>query len=426
MTEKAKQGIKKLLSTGFFHIFSSSVINKVISFASGIILVRILTKPEYGVYTYANNILSFCKLASGFGIVSAMLQVCSELKDERERDNVYIYCCRFGSSYNLLLALIILAIAVFAPLPIQGANQCLAIMCLIPLVQILFDLQITRLRTELMNKEYAYSNILSTLLTFLFSCALSLWLREKGLILAQYISLLAVVAFIGYRYSCKITYKKATIPEDVRRSLLSIGGVSMANNGLSQLMYLLDVFVLGIVIKDSSVIASYKIATTIPTALTFIPLSVMVYVYPYFARNKDNKSWLLKNYKRLTAIMGVANVIIGGMLFLLAPHIIRIVFGSQYLDALAPFRVLSISYIFSGTFRIIGGNLLVTQRKLKFNLIIAAVSGGLNTVLNVFFIREYGSVGAAIATIITVIITSILNTWYLIRTFRIIPEEGMV
>ena len=40
---------KKLFSTGFFHIFGSNVINKILSFASGILLVRILTKSEYGI-----------------------------------------------------------------------------------------------------------------------------------------------------------------------------------------------------------------------------------------------------------------------------------------------------------------------------------------------------------------------------------------
>lgn len=49
----------KLFKTGFFHIFGSSVINKIVTFASGIILVRILSKEEYGVYTYAENLLSF-------------------------------------------------------------------------------------------------------------------------------------------------------------------------------------------------------------------------------------------------------------------------------------------------------------------------------------------------------------------------------
>ena len=418
-----KEGIIKLKNTGFFHIFSSSVINKIIVFASGIILVRILSKPEYGVYTYANNILSICKLASGFGIVSAMLQVCSETDNIEKRRVIYTYCSRFSLFFNSVLGIVILFISIIVPLPIAGSNRCLTLMCLIPLLHIIFDLQTTHFRTELKTKEYAYANTISTVLTFVFSCALSYLFGVNGLVLAQYVSLLLIILIISFCFKNRVSFRRVELDSETKHSLFSIGGVSMTNNGLSQIMYFLDIFVIGMVIKDETVVASYKIATTIPTALTFIPLSVIVYVYPYFARNKDNKTWLIEHYKKLTAIMGVVNVVIGGILFAFAPIIIRIIFGHQYLDAVSPFRVLSISYIFSGTFRIICGNLLVTQRKLKFNLIIAGASGALNTVLNVIFISAYGSIGAAIATIITVIVTSILNTWYLIRTFRRIPTE---
>ena len=64
----------------------------------------------------------------------------------------------------------------------------------------------------------------------------------------------------------------------------------------------------------------------------------------------------------------------------------------------------------------------MTQRKLKFNLFVAVLSSATNTVLNVFLIRAWGSVGAALATLITVLLTSILSTAYLIRTIRAIPQ----
>ena len=169
-------------------------------------------------------------------------------------------------------------------------------------------------------------------------------------------------------------------------------------------------------------IASYKVATTIPTALTFIPLSVITYAYPYFARNRDNRAWMTTNYRHLVLAMGGVNFVIAGGLILIAPWLIGLVFGRVYLDAVLPFQILCASYIFSGTFRIVSGNLLVTQRKLKFNLFMAVFSSAMNTVLNVFMIRVWSSVGAALATFVTALITSILSTAYLIKTIRTIPQ----
>ena len=65
--QKILPQIKKLFSTGFFHIFGGNVINKVITFVSGIILVHLLSKPEYGVFTYAWNIYGIVFLFSGMG-----------------------------------------------------------------------------------------------------------------------------------------------------------------------------------------------------------------------------------------------------------------------------------------------------------------------------------------------------------------------
>ncbi len=66
--EKVLPKIKTLLRTGFFHIFGSSVINKIIAFLSSVVLVRILTKAEYGVFTYAWNIYSIILILNGMGI----------------------------------------------------------------------------------------------------------------------------------------------------------------------------------------------------------------------------------------------------------------------------------------------------------------------------------------------------------------------
>ena len=56
---KMKDNIKTLLHTGFGHIFIANVANQVISFISGFILIRVLTKTDYGIYSYAFNIYSF-------------------------------------------------------------------------------------------------------------------------------------------------------------------------------------------------------------------------------------------------------------------------------------------------------------------------------------------------------------------------------
>ena len=135
--ERTKNSVKSLVKSGLLHIISSSVVNKIITFACGIILVRIISKEAYGVYSYANNIFGFFMLASGLGAPAAVLQLCSESKTVAEREKFYKFGCFFGLGFNIILAFIILGTALFIKLPIDGSNYCLALMSFLPLAYIL-------------------------------------------------------------------------------------------------------------------------------------------------------------------------------------------------------------------------------------------------------------------------------------------------
>ena len=155
MSERILEYGKKLLSTGFFHIFGSNVINKILSFASGILLARILTKSEYGVDSYANTLMGFFLLVRGFGMVSGLLQVGSEQKQEEKRLGLYRFACRFGFAFNLLLAAVILFVALVIPLPIAGSGKILALMCLYPMATLMRDLKTALLRAQMRNQDFS-------------------------------------------------------------------------------------------------------------------------------------------------------------------------------------------------------------------------------------------------------------------------------
>lgn len=411
--------VKKLLQTGFFHIFGSSVINKIVAFLSSVILVRILTKSEYGVFTYAWNIYSIVLLANGFGMESGILQMCSEHSgDEEFAKKVCNYGSKTGILFDLALSVILFCIGIFAPLTISGAGALIRLLSCLPMVQFLFQLSTAYLRSQKRNQEFARLTVMNTIVLFLSSAGGAHIFREKGMVLGYYIAYSASVLMAFAFMNVKLISKEKRLDDKSRKSLREISFVSMCNNGLSQLMYLLDVFVLGTVAAEETVLASYKVATTIPAALTFIPLSLITYLYPYFAEHRSDGQWCLKKYKQVLLCLGTLNAVVSVGLFIFAPLVIRLLYGEQYLDAVLVFRILAINYFVSGTFRILSGNLLVTQRKLKFNLFVALMSGCVNIVADFLFIQWWGAVGAAYATVMVVIMSSVMSTSYLYHTFK--------
>ena len=408
-----------LIRTGFFHIFGSSVMNKIIAFLSSIVLVRILSKEEYGVFTYAWNIYSIILLFNGMGLDSGMLQLASEKSgNESYAKKISNFSARFGLLFDLLLMVFILSLALFAPLKIEKARGTLGMLCLLPFFQFLFQMTISYLRAEKKNKEYASVSIINTTLIFLISVGAAVFFREKGLVIGYYMAYLSSFVVAIVVYGVHLFNESAPIEKMQKNILLKISFISMLNTGLSQLMYLLDVFVLGMVDPQERILASYKVATMLPTALAFIPISLVTYVYPYFAEHMKDGKWCLAKYRQVVKIMAIFNGCISITLCFLAPIVINVLFGTEYLDAVPVFRLLSINYFFSGTFRILSGNLLVTQRKLKFNLFVAIVSSLTNIIADYFFIQWWGSIGAAAATMLVVIVSSTLSTTYLIYVFK--------
>ncbi len=411
--------MKKLTETGFFHIVSSNVVSKIVGFLSTIIIVRILTKPEYGTYTYAMNIYGIVLVLNGMGMDSGVLQLSSEHSGDTDYANrISKYGTLFGLKFNLLLGLILIGIGMFVPLQVEASRPLFFILCALPLFQFTSSMMSCYLRSQKRNMELSRLQIYSSILGGILPWVGAYLFRAPGLILGQYASLSCIILIACFVFKIRYLQSDLSVSGKDRELILKISFISMLNNSLSELLYLLDIFVLGIVDPQETILASYKVATIIPTALAFIPSAVVFYIYPYFAEHREDKQWCLKRYKQLLFGMGSFNLAVSSAIFLLAPFIIRLLFGGQYLDAVPVFRILAVNYFFLATFRIISGNLLVTQLKLKYNLFVAVTSSIINVIADYFFIQWWGAVGAALATVLVVFISSVLSTVYLIRTLR--------
>lgn len=414
----SKKTLNKLCATGLFDIFGSSIIVKIIGFMSSIILVRIVTKEAYGVFTVAWNIYSIAMLATGFGASYAILQLgCENSKDVQKKKDIFQYGWNYGFKANIIIGILVIILGLFFPFSIPAAAPLMRMMFLLPLIQFGVEYQSMYLRVEKKNRAYAIANIVNVGLVLLFSIVGACATQEKGFIIGRYVAYMILI-LLGIRlWNVPIHFRRTQIAENEKKDFRHVALVSMINGGISQLLYLIDVFILGIVLPNESIIASYKVATIIPTALSFIPTALVTYIFPYFTENRENGKWCLKRYLQVTEIMALVNGVISSILFIMAPFIIKLMYGTQYLDAIVPFRFLAVNYFFSGTFRSIAGNLLVTQRKLGFNTFVAVVSGILNIFADVLFILKLGSDGAAYATLSIVILCSVMNVGYLLITF---------
>ncbi|AEX85656.1 membrane protein involved in the export of O-antigen and teichoic acid [Marinitoga piezophila KA3] len=416
-----KAFINKLSKKGFFHIFFSNVFNKIIQFLTSIVIVKFLTKEEYGIFSYAMNILSLFLILNGLGVTSGFLQFGSEsYKDKNLQKSYFKYALTVGILFNFLISFAIFIYSQFFSLPIKGSIVVLKYMSLIPIITIIYELIQTYYRVNLRNKIYSYTYSLNTFLYFILSIIGAYYLKINGIILGRYFAYIIAILF-------SIWYLKDDIRDifyikypqkNLRVDFFKYSFVSSLTNSISSILYLIDTFLVGLIIKNAEITASYKAATLIPFALNFIPLSVMTFAYPYIVQNNKDKAYLKKYYFKLKKYLLLLNSLISLFLILFAPFIIKIMFRSDYTDSVLPFQILSFGYFIAGSFRIPNGNFIAAIKKLKVNLIVSIISGSANIILDIILIYYYGSTGAAVATVGVFVISSLLSELYLWRYFK--------
>jgi len=409
-----------LLKKGFFHIFSSELLSKIIRFGSSLIIVNVLTRDSYGSYSYANNILQFFLLLSGLGVQAAVLQFCSEKKERKEKLPFLKYGVKIGLYTNFFIAAAIILFTIFFDLPVKGSKEILFYLALIPLFSIGYEIIGGYLRADFRNKEFSYVNIFFAILFFFGVLFGGYFFKIKGIILAQYVAFFCSV-LIGLKFLLKeVKGFRAIAPPPLKekKEFIKFAFIAVSTNSVSQILYLLDIFLIGIIIKAEIIVASYKVATIIPFALNFIPLSIIMFAYPYFAQNISDTRKIKTYFIELQKYLLILNFGISVFLIGFAPIIIKILFKGQYSDAVLPFRILSFGYFIAASFRIPAGNVIASIRKVKINFIIALFSGGLNICLNIVLIQKLGSRGAAIATVCVIIFSSVFSNLYLRHYFK--------
>ncbi|MBB6624640.1 oligosaccharide flippase family protein [Clostridium gasigenes] len=422
-----KDMINSLLKKGLLQIFSANIINKIVQFATIIFLTRIISQTEYGLFSYAQNTMNIAMLLEGLGVTAGILQYCSVEKEDGKKFVFFNYGTKVGMLINLVTSLGIMAWAAWGPLAMEGSRTFLFIMSFIPLLSITYGSIQAYLRSTLRNKEFSRLTVFNTVAYFVFTVGFSAIMGANGLILGMYLAYLSTVILGAFIIRKDIFLYKNTKMEskDKKIQFLKYSIITVLSNAMSQILYLLDTQLIGTFTKDPIIIANYKNATTIPFNLTFIPLSLIVFAYPYFAQNRNNKVWMKEKLSLLVKGLGVVNLFITIFGLVFAEPIFAIVFP-KYMDAIPCFRVLMVGYFVSATFRIPYGNILASVGNVKANLINAIFSGVCNVILDIILIIKYGSIGAAYATLIVFIISSMIHYIFIRRYMNSIDVTEIV
>lgn len=159
---------------------------------------------------------------------------------------------------------------------------------------------------------------------------------------------------------------------------------------------------------DTASVGFYTTANSVNGMWTFVVAALIDAVSPaVYQSYTESREIFKKNLKRLYAGVIFICLLAGICICLLAKPIVMILYSEEYMASISVLRVLVWSSMFS--YLGVAKNIwIVSEKKNHYLVAFTAVGVVGNLILNWLLIPQYGAIGAAVATVITQFITSVL------------------
>lgn len=405
--------IKALWDKGAFHILVGNFVTKFVVFFGSIVAIKLLSKSEYGVLTYIENIYSYAYTLAGMGLVYVLLRYMVKEESREIQYGIFRHVVGKGILINIGIVLVICVGSFIYPHPadFSSARYLLPILLLTLPVQSVADDDLYTQRAMFSNKDFAVSSVIVAvgLLIGRYVGARYggisgvVWLRV--ILNAIYAVVLTILVYRKYFKDCR---KKAALSASMKKEMDLYAVQYMITNGFWSFFMLNDVFLLGRLIGDSTVVADYKVAYVLPGCVSIFSSAIGMFVAPYFAKNEDDKKWVAQNYVKVSIVnIAIMFVIMLGIIILAKP-LVTVIYGEQYLTVIPTMNLLLISSFVNCGLRYMTANLLSVMGQVKYNLLVSVMGIGIQIILCFILIPQLGANGAAISSIITFFIMAVI------------------
>jgi PST family polysaccharide transporter len=156
----------------------------------------------------------------------------------------------------------------------------------------------------------------------------------------------------------------------------------------------------------------YSAATRISEAWYFIPVAITSSVSPMLMKSKEKGEEIyLKRLGMLFNLLSALTIFVAIIVTLFSAGIISILFGEEYARSAS---VLSV-HVWAGVFVALGVSQsvwLINEGYTKFAMARTVAGMVSNIILNIFMIPVYGAIGAAVATVISYIISGVVANFF--------------
>ena len=386
-------------------IIGEQIFQMILSLVIGVISARYLGPSNYGALNYTASFVTFF---SSFAVLGMDGIIIKRMIAEPDKEGRYLGGCILLRFISAVLSSVSVIFIVWLLNPDDSVKLVLISIQSIQLIFMAVNIFDSWFQRWLRSANISIAKVLTSIAIASYKIYILLTAKDiRWFAFSNVLSymILSVVLYISYKKSSSQALKP-----DIKKGILVlsesyhfiISGVMVAIYGQ------MDKMMIGGMIDDKAV-GLYATAATLCTAWLFIPAAIMNSFRPKIMEIKqyDDERTYKRRLEQLYSLIIWLCLIVSLIICLFGYWVILLLFGTEYLGAVPALRVLIWSEVFSmiGTMR---GIWILCEGKQKYVKYYLGIGATLNLVLNTVLIPLFGIVGAALATLITQVFTSLI------------------
>ena len=386
-------------------LIAGKIVQMLLSFLVSIFTARYLGPSNFGTINYAGAYVAFFTSLCTLGINSVIIKDFVDHPDEQGTALGTTIILRAVSS--ILSAFMIVGIVSLVdrgePLTVQ-----VAALCSVALVFQIFDTITYWFQSRYQSKVTAIATLVAYFATSVYKIVLLiLRMNVKWFAFANSVDFIVLAIFLLSAYR-RNSGPKLSFSWEKGKYLLSnsyhyiLSGMMVAIYGQTDRLMLKQML-------DEASVGYYSLAASINLMWVFVLQAIIDSVYPTIIslyKSGDQRAFEKKN-RQLYAIVIYVSIFVAVLFVLFGSFAVTLLYGDAYKPAAQPLRIITWYTIFA--YLGVARNAWIVcrdcQKYLKYMYFGAAI---MNVFLNLCFIPGWGAAGAAFASLLTQILTSIV------------------
>jgi O-antigen/teichoic acid export membrane protein len=324
------------------------LLDKLIAAAQMMVVARLLTPADFGLMAASAAVLLAATTLAELGIEPALVA----RREIRPGDLPVAWTLALGRSVVLTAVLWVLAEPIAAFFRFPELVALLRVHTLALLIQGAQSPAIALLLRNLDMGRKVRLDLIRRLIEAVATIALAWWLRSVWALLWGQL--------IGFAVGSVLSFRMAPFMPRLSLDRESLGYFAQYGKHLNLTTILIfgvttaGEFVVGRMLGAGS-LGIYQIALTIPVLISTRPVVLISQVsFPTYAILQRARGGTGRAFALQLAVMGLILVPVSTALALLAPELVRILFGAKWLEAAEPLRVLSLYAVCAGLSGVMG------------------------------------------------------------------------